>query len=101
MIGKWNPMSTAPRDGTRILVCDGDAVQIGYWVPFEDHQLEPEADYLVARQRLETRLRTLGYWYTAEAEAHDGEYGGIGDSSLKGTHWMALPDPPKRKGGRQ
>lgn len=70
---QWQPIETAPRNGTRILVwAEGDG-------PFEMHWNTMGWNWLVSRQ--------LGIWegdgFTwYEADGHGP------------THWMPLPEPP-------
>lgn len=67
----WQPIETAPKDGTPILGFAGDEYTVVFWNP---HYSE------------------LGYWDLAVCGAHaiDGEW--------NPTHWMPLPKPPKSIG---
>lgn len=62
----WQPVETAPKDGTFIwLLSDSFAIRIGYWKG--------------------------GRWVDlAKAEAR-----GACDLSFEPSHWMPLPEPPK------
>ena len=67
---KWQPISSAPRDGTAIL---------GYWTPATTGVIG-ESCYGLAR------------W-------DEGEFGWVdaddaGNSWSEPTHWMHLPEPP-------
>jgi hypothetical protein len=75
----WQPIETAPRDGTHILVWTecSDTAYVVCWADF-DKNIRP---YLCAKQR------TVG-WHLA----WDGEhFGGM----WAPTHWMPLPAAPK------
>ena len=71
---KWQPIETAPRDKTTILVwCDGDCYAV-WWVPRYDADGE--------------------FW-------NDFEGWGVSDNNNephplcgRPTHWMSLPAPP-------
>ena len=61
---EWQPIETAPKDGTPILIWDGEIQYVCAWVQ-----------------------RTPGDWRWFE---FDGEF----YHSYKPTHWMPLPEPP-------
>jgi hypothetical protein len=63
----WQPIETAPKDGTYMLLMSRSGVVIGLWDAHED--------------------REFG---TVPAWRDDGE-----GYELHPTHWMPLPDPPK------
>lgn len=65
----WQPIETAPKDGTRILIFNGNTLS-AYWYKF------------VSKQG--------GSWQLTEA----GGYAGDGDLSSEPTHWMPLPEAP-------
>jgi hypothetical protein len=79
-MSKWQPISTAPRDGTDILGCyawtmaDG-VYRIG-WIA--DGYLDGHFDG--------------GRWVFASLGIDPEEYSAP-------THWMRLPDPPKQDNG--
>lgn len=68
----WQPIETAPKDGTRILMTDGNLVSIGAWEEFSDH------------------------WSTWSCEAEprptDGPGACAGWWDVNPTGWMPLPD---------
>lgn len=73
---QWQPIETAPKDGTRILLCK----QAGYGIAWAG----------------------LGYWFNREPCPHDppckpgahlGWTDGL-DTYSTPTHWMPLPDIP-------
>ena len=67
----WQPIETAPRDGTLILVCTR-----GY-------------------QRIRSMMTT--FWSEASAKRFGAKFGWYheGDGAITPTHWMPLPAPPK------
>jgi hypothetical protein len=68
----WQPIETAPKDASQVLLWDGVAVSIGY----------------------RCNGHTKPYHATVRGEdANWDDYGG--DPILSPTHWMPLPDPPK------
>lgn len=67
-MSEWQPIETAPHDGTPVLVFSPGNVQwVGTWMP-----------------------RT---WQDDGAGDWEGYYGGT--SPRDPTHWMPLPEPPK------
>jgi hypothetical protein len=67
----WQPIETAPKDGTNVLLFDGKAVGYGGWMSAEDQGAEPEEAHLIA----------VGWWSVD-----------LSDNSP--THWMPLPPAP-------
>jgi hypothetical protein len=62
---EWQPIETAPKDGTPILIYEttlGPVTYVCFWNSFHE------------------------YWVEAEGEQY---------SSFNPTHWMPLPEPPK------
>ena len=73
---EWQPIETAPKDGTHILVYPptwpGGSASIAFW----------NDDKYAKRPR--------PFW------CRDDDFGRVTDSRQKSTtHWMPLPDPPK------
>jgi hypothetical protein len=66
----WQDISTAPRDGTDVLIGLGDTIAIGFYCPENDPRLPP--GWIWAGEDL---------WFRCEP-----------------THWMPLPAPPKEVG---
>lgn len=73
---QWQPIETAPKDGSKILIfCDGKVLMTSWYVHYSGGQpsrtREPE-------------------WEQSEM------YGGFGGymGPLRPTHWMPLPEPP-------
>lgn len=67
----WQPIATAPKDGTTILLYGEGAVTVGGWMSAADQGAEPDEEYLIA----------AGWWSLD-----------LRDNAP--THWMPLPDPP-------
>ena len=83
---KWQPIETAPMDGTPVLVF-GDDLNYpceAYW--------EPRS----------CTMNILVGWYSHESMrqgwlCHDGSpdaYGSMDPTQINPTHWMPLPEPP-------
>ena len=72
-MSEWQPIETAPRDGTEIIARMGTATppycESMYFVPFDDDESD-------------------GMWHWTQ----DGDAPAIN----KPTHWMPLPSPPAR-----
>lgn len=69
-MSKWQPIETAPRDGTELLL----------WYPDED---DPQESFI-----------EVG-WYNNDPEATKEYRGWLIISGIEATHWQPLPDPPK------
>ena len=65
-MSEWQPISTAPRDGTRVLLGYSEGDWIGAWVSY-------------------STVSNGGYRLTFD-EMFDG---------VEPTHWAPLPEPPK------
>ena len=84
---EWQPIETAPKDGTVIILARGCRVTVGHWEPerwpigAEYHSSTGE--YLGT---FETGECIDAWWYS--------EDGGFDDENLP-THWMPLPPPPE------
>lgn len=103
--GEWQPIETAPKDGTRVLV----------YQPEGFHPIEHPIKVGHHREDFpSSKLDDQGYAHewphdestqTASYDAYeDGSYGAwwVGDAydsdRLYPTHWMPLPPPPEREG---
>jgi hypothetical protein len=79
---EWQPIDTAPKDGTEILLYqpDGDLTRIAGWVDTSE-----EVQELVSkkgnRETYEWVKRESGYWDA--------------DGIWNPTHWMAVPPKPE------
>jgi hypothetical protein len=67
----WQPISTAPKDGTQILVY---FPQIGVWQVLWSREVFND-----------------GFWCVSDNKFEDRPLRGWSDEP---THWMPLPDPP-------
>ncbi len=79
---QWQPIETAPKDGTRVLAVDGDGV-ISTAVYLQDWSesmvfIRAERDGDVFKKKVEE----VGYWHMDA------------DDACGATHWMPLPAPP-------
>lgn len=79
-MGDWQPIETAPKDGTHILACRGPYDK---WWGF--NQAPPHV---------------VHYW---KNPGEEGFYNSFHDSDepLGFTHWMPLPEPPISSPGAQ
>lgn len=65
---KWQPIETAPKDGTAILI----------WQPDKKKGLSQDDNRYA-----------IGYWRVAE-----GGWGNRNSAEVNPSHWMPLPEPP-------
>ena len=76
----WQPIETAPKDGTRVLLSGDGIVGFGAWVKDVGKTLVADPD--------------KPYW-----EPYDNSYWDIDFTNDKdwflAAHWMPLPEPPK------
>lgn len=64
---KWQPIASAPKDGSTILLCEGTRAFQGFW--YADN----------------------GYWVPSAW----GDYASLEESATNPTHWMPLPEAPE------
>lgn len=75
---KWEPIETAPKDGTPILLHrNGHGVDVGYWRPTDDS----------------LRKKPVPCW--RYRRSHSISY----DRAHQPTHWQPLPPPPTQAQG--
>ena len=81
-MSNWQPIETAPKDGTAIWVLLGGQPFIGYYDP--------------------DRLRKAGEWFVKASFRRRVREGGLPDDiygtyrfGVEPTHWLPLPDPPE------
>jgi Protein of unknown function (DUF551) len=79
-MSKWQPISTAPRDGTPILI-----IRIGESV----HDMEITTYYVLEHDVYEEREDGL---FEKSREVFSEGWNGNGH---RATHWMPLPEPPE------
>jgi hypothetical protein len=75
---KWQPIQTAPMDGSYVLVCG------------ETNDEHEDRDIAVARYVERESNKGKGDWYFAWYDG--GQYGQI----FNVTHWMPTPNPPQK-----
>lgn len=81
-MNEWQPIDTAPKDGTRILLANPNGIYLGYWNPeFESEWDEINQCSIPVGQWTDDTIRSFSYEELQVLE------------NL--THWMLLPDPPK------
>ena len=78
----WQPIETAPKDGTSVLLVVGKRVEIGHYVDSET------IDYGV-------KVRETKCW------ALDGRFISIFGGLPEPTHWMPLPEVPSDVGATE
>jgi hypothetical protein len=69
----WQPIETAPKDGTHLLLSDGERVTLGGWTSDMDQGAEYEG-----------QIGMAGWWSVD-----------LGPNGDRPTHWMPLPEAPK------
>ena len=81
----WQPIETAPKDGTQVMLTNGISVAHGNWL-----HVEP---FIREIRDLEGR-----YIDQDESDGYDGWIDFIGGMMPEPTLWMPLPTPPESKG---
>ena len=83
-MNKWQPIETAPKDGTRVLACKlGFNVCIAWWEKLPDDVL--------------AHIKTREKWRNIDVEEFVSEDLWVDDWTstwYEPTHWMPLPEPP-------
>jgi Protein of unknown function (DUF551) len=81
----WQPIETAPKDGTLVLVCNtldnGTITSIDGKIAV--------ARYAYHLDGLEESIWEYGTYYSENSTGNQGAY------LISATHWMPLPEPPK------
>ncbi len=77
----WQPIETAPKDGTHVILTNGTAVSEGWWEHQEPY-IRPE------------RNAYGGIQDQAESDGYDDWLDALGGMQPSPTHWMPLPAPP-------
>ena len=93
---KWQPMETAPRDETKLLLSDGKEVFFGYFVPvisFERYQeVYGKSSTLEDFNAWESDMRISPVFAYDEWELFD-MFGNPSEATP--THWMPIPHIPE------
>jgi len=79
-MSKWQPIETAPRDGTPVILCSDRTVAIGSWNPEGDSWVDENGDIEGPAHHLEV----TGFWNSSGGWFQPNEV----------SHWMPLPAPP-------
>lgn len=79
LIPQWQPIETAPKDGTAILLFDEDGISIGKWY-------EPKEDIRLCHWCCDTCLCEACIFGDAPLDIINFQ---------APTHWIPLPSPPR------
>ena len=78
-MSEWQPIETAPKDGTHILIVrageDKESIEITFWYQNFQDEYVPDKDGLY-------RKETILWIESWNGNGH------------RATHWMPLPEPP-------
>lgn len=77
-MNKWQPIETAPKDGSDILLGTTAEANAGYGYVCEGHYVDEHG------------------WYQANTDWTD-----TFDGEVNPTHWMPLPPPPDTQGAER
>lgn len=90
-MSEWQPIETAPKDGTAILIWQPDGAK-NWYMPRES--LPDGGIYTLEDERLlwfDDGRYAIGYWRPW------GGWGNRNSSTVEPTHWMPLPTPPEQE----
>ena len=84
---EWQPIETAPKDGTHVLLSYSGRVTYGYWLHLEVGKLVGDCGGVCRCPEYdEPDEPPAPFWYS--------EDGGFTEEHPP-THWMPPPEPPK------
>lgn len=90
LVPQWQPIETAPRDGTWVMVTGYEMPQKGdHYTSIGDWSAEGEAPVCVVAQ-FSDEGEDYTYWRFCSYDS-----GIYGDAIRSPTHWMSLPKPPE------
>ena len=72
---QWQPIETAPKDGTEVLL------------------YQPRGAFKPWKGRIRDWAVNIGYWHQPGNPEHPGYW--MGNRQMRPTHWMPLPEPPR------
>lgn len=81
-MSEWQPIETAPKDGTPIFIFQPDDHHFGYREVYT-------CDRSAKTVYFDDKRYAIGYWRPW------GGWGNRNRSRVSPTHWMPLPEPPK------
>ena len=87
----WQPIETAPRDGTEILAVSepgGTGVILVRWIALQDFIATGEAEDFLAQGMSEKDIEEPDWFFA------DFAHGDRLSPDCYPTHWMPLPEPP-------
>ncbi len=82
-MSEWQPISTAPRDGTPVLLG-------GRWLPFETLPGGEWCSVVALYGSMSSYAEDAGDWFAGVEQ--------VASWNVAWTHWMPLPDPPDAGG---
>jgi hypothetical protein len=122
-VAEWQPIETAPKDGTNIIVTDGKLFTRAYWTFYEEPKKtslgygdpatkKPEGGWprypghaWSTEQVPNPRAGERRYYWSIDnpvsfldADAVAPDYDGRFED-IQPTHWMPLPEPPEASNG--
>ncbi len=83
----WQPIETAPRDGTTCLLWTTIERRV-WWMTIDRDDYDDQPQPIVGRWWRDGWVSDAGY--TPYGDSTD-----MDSCELRPTHWMPLPDPPK------